>query len=1003
MATNKASRAQPPKNLENYVASIQYLFDDPNTISDLKFIQQGTFLNETDLTDYSVDVDNHLDTQPIGFDITINGKTYKHFSIATAGWLLLLDPTANGVDYEAIITEFERAENTSIKSTQWGFDHILLAPWFDLNIPVSGKDFAKLREYYYSNQTDDTEDDVNSGKNTQNWPFNKIDNGVRYINYHDVNKGKCLLARWTVSQVNYGNRLKFEVALYENGRIEYRYWPILTYEEGTSLPNVTSAAIGVFWAHNKFRDFAPILGYDLSTRTLSPLGGAPYDTNYTNTGKKYTNTTPINHWPRNGAIITYSPPVNAAKFLPRKLSALHASVKNIIRPPGLFNDRKTVNFNISSENKPCIVDMPSTLSDRFIGDIVDVDISLRQLLFTSGSIQVVSGAMKKSVIDSQLEQLNILSSLNNSSDKSFNESQKNYLTTESTSSFYMTGSSLELFGPGFTSPLKSKTQFTLSLPVEKQATMPSLTSSFYYYDATRKSWLLIAQDQYRNIERTFAERDRDEPWGDVSFTYNVTETARGFDAVGRKIVSGSNVIDFASYTGGARPPTYQTSNAIGSHFQNNLNIDQNGLSDRWLFENSTFEEASTAITLDYSKSITNSKDFRPKASQKIKLDIEYPFLIEKVVVDLPLYINGNWFNDVTTCNRAFAISGSSGGGQNVGRPHGPVDFSGPGLTFGLFCHRGNGNISYLDLIASGTITHMNDNMSDVILKKDPGMQFYSLRPTGFKSFSNPSCVISGSGNIFEGIAKMELEASIAGGLTFARNDRSFTTGSSLNSAGTTGDYLLAYEQSNMNKACFLLSSPKLITKGELSLNNYDGYITEDAVTAEVAAILKYRLRSPRIYVQQVSPLARGSANIEFSGNSILGGNIASFNLESSVSNPLYCGFTSGSIPTKYTEKINAAKFGFDATSIYSTVDSRPSPYLMLPGDQLTISMSKTRPVVYQAICTGTGPIGVNSATGDFRFEKYNLSGSHGTVMLNTGSINITIYGSYVREGMEYNP
>ena len=39
----------------------------------------------------------------------------------------------------------------------------------------------------------------------------------------------------------------------------------------------------------------------------------------------------------------------------------------------------------------------------------------------------------------------------------------------------------------------------------------------------------------------------------------------------------------------------------------------------------------------------------------------------------------------------------------------------------------------------------------------------------------------------------------------------------------------------------------------------------------------------------------------------------------------------------------------------------------------------------------------------FGYGDYSLSGSHGNFILNTGSIDITIYGSYVRGGREYNP
>ena len=61
-------------------------------------------------------------------------------------------------------------------------------------------------------------------------------------------------------------------------------------------------------------------------------------------------------------------------------------------------------------------------------------------------------------------------------------------------------------------------------------------------------------------------------------------------------------------------------------------------------------------------------------------------------------------------------------------------------------------------------------------------------------------------------------------------------------------------------------------------------------------------------------------------------------------------------------------------------------------------MSKTRPVIHKAVDTGDGFMNFGA-----RYETYILTGSHGTVMLNTGSINITVYGSYIQEGTEYHP
>ena len=338
-----------------------------------------------------------------------------------------------------------------------------------------------------------------------------------------------------------------------------------------------------------------------------------------------------------------------------------------------------------------------------------------------------------------------------------------------------------------------------------------------------------------------------------------------------------------------------------------------------------------------------------------------------------MYVSGGWFNDKTTCNKAFGDLGLA-----AGLTSGSIDFGGPGITFAVMCGRKSLNISYLDIIASGTIIPSGDDVKDVVLYKNTGMNNYVLRPIGFKSFSNATKVISGgSSGIYDNRIKLELTPSVAGGLTLARNDRS----THIKVSGGT-DYSRDY---NRTKCVQLLTSPTLIAAGESEFNALDN----SSVNAD------YSIRSTRIYLQQLSPLSRGTTGVEFSGNSILGGNIANFNFESEVSNPLYYS-ASGSLSSEFKTKIDSANFAFEAISLYSLVDSRPSPYLIMPGDKLSISLSKTRPVIYKMFRT--------QAFGSIDdYGSNTLTGSHGTVMLNTGSIDITLYGSYVRDGVEFNP
>lgn len=952
MATSKALRSSPPRLLDNYVVSIKrFEGQAPVSIPDSSFIKSDYVTDETS-TGLPAAVN-----KPIGFDFNVNNTAYKKFALYGHGWFFLQDPSATSVDVTDVLSTSNDDENDKILDT-FSYNHILLAPWFDSanNIPAT-VDTIAASAAYNSTITSDILEDIKLGKNVKNWPYSPIDGGVRYKNFYDAKNGRGLIIRWSTAQGNYNVKSKFDAVLFENGKIEFRYWPLEKFAPGDSgySTGLGEATVGIFWnypAANKFRDFSAVLNYRPRN---SELGGSAYDSSYSESAQPYSNLLTNAYWPKGGAVISFNPPVNHVKFLPRKLVSAISSNREIVRSPGRFDDRKSIAFR---NNVP--VNLPSGLPTRLFGDTGDINVPLQQLLFTSGSI-LATGSINKTIFSAQLEQLDALESVNETKDFSFNEAQKNYGTTLEATGFYATGSSLELFGEGFTAPLKSKTQLQFSLPVTKPVVMPAQTSSFYYYDKGLRQWINPAPQFCSNPKIKTVSLEANKQDGDYSsyYTYIVTETAVGFDAVGRRIVSGTIPQSYQQYSVQSDTAVGAFFNAPGSRFVGALPIS---------FIEKDENSQSTSIAKKFNNTITDNSSFYPPSSQAFDVSVDYPFLIEKVVASIPLYISGDWFKDKTTCNKAFGTNGIA-----QGLTSGAIDFGGPGITFSLLCGRKALNSSYLDIITSGTITHTADNTGSVELYKNSGMNNYVLRPVGFKAFSNPTAVISGSNNIFDGKVKLELTPSIAGGLTLTRNDRSLHT---------NGNYSALY---NRPSCVQLLTSPTLITAGENAFNAYD---------MDSSNATNYSNRSTRIYLQQISPLSRGTTGVEFSGNSILGSNIASFNFEQTIRNPFYYA-ASGSLSAEFKSKIDSANFAFESIGLYSTIDSRPSPYLILPGDKLTIALSKTRPVMYQM--TGDNPFG------PWDYSQYSLTGSHGTVMLNTGSIEITLYGSYVREGMEYNP
>ena len=953
MATSKALRVAAPKDLNTYIAHVNMTSKGIKSVDDNKFVN---FLFES-LAPESIATAKV--TIPLGFNLEFShnpGYKYRQCVVTRAGWIALVEDSDASIVAD-ISTGTDIDDNEDIDST-FARNHILLAPWFDSQYSIATTIDQLKAGGAYASLTSDDITKIKQGADNKNYPYDRIDRSVRYLNYYEPNKGRCLLVRWTNSQVYYGKRFKYEVAIFESGKFEFRYWPLVEYTPGDFTPTSSAATVGIFWngttagTSNRFRDFAPLLGYRKdTTRPLSPYGGAAYSVSYSESGLPYSSQVSEKYWPINGAVIHFSPPSNLVKFLPKKLAKNLALSKKIAADPGPWDDRKTVYF---SENSTGNVYMPSTLNSRLIGDTGESDVSALQLLIGTGSI-VVPGKQNKNIVDGLLKQLDTFEA-EKSTDRSFNEHQKNYKSILTSSNFYYNSSSLSFFGNEFDSSLKSKTQFNFSLPVNKTSIMNPTTSSLYYYDADKKGWALIDPDGYRGPESLTIRSTTGEV--DNSNYYRITETNRGFDAVGRKVVSGSRG---TSLNPTSFPISYQTDNIIGAIVNQTLSESFGQLI------------VQSALNKSYKNSITDNQKFFPEKTQQVQFQIDEPFLIEKIVVKLPFYAENEWFKDLTTCNRAFGDAMTA-----EGYASGAIDFGGPGITLSVFCPKKSGNVTYMDLIASGTFTHQLDNKAEVYMEKGNDQYYYSIRPTGFLSFSNPTAVVSGTWNgssyTFDGKVSLEMEASVAGGITFARNDRS--------QINTDSDFV----NINVRDALKLLTTEKIQTMGETSYNVFD---------TAVSSAEKYALKSPRIYIQQVSPLARGTSKLEFNGNSILGGNIAYARVERTVKNPLFFDTNAKAVVSSFPEIESDSTFNFDAVSVYSTVDSRPAPYLMLPGDKLTFCISKTRPVTYMAIQTAARGFGYND------YQTYMLTGSHDTVILNTGSLDVTVYGSYVREGAEY--
>jgi len=1074
MATPKTDREAPLRLFENYTASIQKLTSgQPNSIPDTAF--QNYLIDLDNLTPPSSAYDEaEVRDVPIGFDFVVNGISFDKFCITSHGWILLLPKStffAGGVtNWWNGYTSFLNAGQdpwaaNQIKPQSWCQAGIMLVPFMRYHVPVPKTiEILQTTNDWFSTLTPAEIENFNQGKSNLIWPVDAFDYGVRYHNTYDANYGRCCLVRWTTyrapSSTTQSTKYKFEIAIFENGRIEFRYWSPSRFQPKSfaSFPANIFSTVGVFWNMSipegaekpsfGFRDFTPLFDYQKNERKLSELGGYniyesspswidPATSTYHGSGP--TVTSKIENAIKNGAVIIFNPPVNTGKFIKKSIQTIKSN-KNIVRIPGLFDDRRAVVFETSTQNGSLY--MPSTLPSRLTGDTGTVDVSYRQHLytkrddvlygtgpgnnyrFTQENNLEVGGSTRKAAVDTLLDQIDSEILSRDHVDRSFNESIHLYEVTSPSTEFYASGSSFEQFGDGFTTPLKSKTKFHFSLPITKQTTMPALQSSIYYYDGGEQAWRMVDPDGNRDIFPIRVDQVPGVEEGaetDEKYYYKVTETNRGFDAVGRKCSLSSEFIPDPTIDD---LPSYQTGPYIGAIA--NINNDLNNEGAFPLSGSNNILDNTLAVS--YPSSIWQNKKAFPKQGQKISLPIEYPFLLEKIVVEFPFYAEGEWFDDKTTITRGFGTGRDAIAKYFLRTPCGPIDFGGPGLTFSLLCPRQNGDLSRMDLIASGTITHDNDikKVEMVALEQDGSISnAWTIRQVGFESFSNPTVIVTGSidpssgKKVFNGKIKMEILPSVSAGITLAFNHRAYASDSFDSNFGNNFYTPSSFDTVNKVKAYSLLSKKydfgfyaekfwnfsntlKLYADFHKSImyNNWQDQKNSNQFSDPYNLIYSQLFGSPRVHIINVSAPARGSTGIDFNGNSILGGNIARIE-EKMISNPF---FVSSSPPPEYTSKLTpvgldgSRVFQFDAVASWSNFTSKVSPYLILPGDNLTLGISKTRPVVNAFNNAAYGP-----SEEIYGLDGIFLSGSHNTVMLPTGSIEMTIYGSYVKEGVEYNP
>lgn len=349
-----------------------------------------------------------------------------------------------------------------------------------------------------------------------------------------------------------------------------------------------------------------------------------------------------------------------------------------------------------------------------------------------------------------------------------------------------------------------------------------------------------------------------------------------------------------------------------------------------------------AISKEYAKSVFVNPEYSATSDETFKIPVVQPFLLEKAIFEIPFTFGPGWFNDRT---QSFLPLISS---------LGAFDFAGPGITVALMNQIKIGDSTRRDLIMTGTITHVSDSISTLALSNFPtASSDFQIRPQGYLAYASaPGAIVyptkyESSSPYFTGSVRIKSTAQVSNGVILKMSKDMVSEPSS------------SYPTNRIEVL-------NLIDKQELTL---------------LSGTNEYSIGYNIAYVD---PFGRAGTGFDPSGRSVYGkefgtsqGIIFSGN---KIRNPFY---VSGTIREQISSSL-ASGNRFRAVAAIPLSAHFTSPYLVLPGDNLVLALAKSRPVCY------------SNGLGEPEFS----GSSHDTSLL-TGTINVTLYGSLLKENKEF--
>jgi hypothetical protein len=740
--------------------------------------------------------------------------------------------------------------------------------------------------------------------------------------------------------------------IYENGLAG------ISVADITPIGNSTTsyATCGIFASGSStwnYRDFAPLLGVMSASRKISDFGGGLYTGSYfdidteTSVTASYAVNIGINHWPRDGGRITFSPPQRRRQL---NRTDLHADDSKQYYTETGFDDRKLIVY-IEQNNVDASTSLPlsAVVSPTYPG------VHLKQNLISSGGIRlpirkVISGP-HYSYFGDELE--------NRQKIEPFSESnlpEQGRRTEE----FFETGS-ISYIGNnanGFSRNLSNKKTIRMSFAVDKKIKMFTSGSSLYYYNVNSGQWNIPTSsltDHASSSLQKLAVTTTALAGGTCEGSLYL-EDKIGFDAQGNAIVSG-NLNIFRATSGEARN---QSTNEIGTLFSINNH--------------------SNILTPEYAKSIQRNSSYNASSDEIFILPLDNPFLIEKAVIEIPFCMGDSWFNDKTTFTFVSASNFAHTASNNTKTALTPFSFfdeGGPAITVALFCQRNHGTGSVRDLVFKTTFSHIDDEHSNI--------GFTILGTSGSNDLVHTVTLLGNESNsniLSDYVAYETINAK-----------KQFT-----------GSVLTKLDASITN--CANVGTIKGIQTTNIStssiLTNFDNFLNTEFVSANSITSglnrLSYLLNFDS-FGRSMSGFSAGSGGEYITTEGVLFG--------SSVKNPFYVSETAERQAITSSLQSQITSFGTGSyiycLSKIQLGGQKQLPYIAQPGDKFVLAVSKSRPAFKNVDIRlddnslTTGKI-ANVASSSYYNNIANAEGHD--VFFNTGSINITFYGSNIQAGRE---